>query len=114
MTRMAAYYTKTPTGEPNTIRIDQRTLTFVASIIGLSTTVLSLGGAWALMRYQIEQKADRTEMREMVRDSTRALDLRVTRNTETLRVLVDDMADVKQRTTDIACELVRPRRSYCR
>lgn len=114
MNQMAAYYKKTDTGQPNEIRIDQRTLTFVAGIIGIVATIASLGGSYALMRYQIDGKADRAEMREMVRDSTRMLDMRVTRNTETLRLLVEDMADVKQRTTDIACELVRPQRRYCR
>lgn len=111
---MAAYYKKTPTGQPNEIRVDQRTLTFMIGLMALIGTVLSLGGSWALMRYQLDGKADRAEMREMVRDSARALDIRVTRNTDVLRVLIEDMADVKQRTTDIACELVRPRKAYCR
>ena len=111
---MAAYYKRTDTGQPNEFRIDARSLQMVGLIIGLVTTVLSVGGSWAIMRYQLDQKADRTELREIVRDSTRALDIRVTRNTEALRVLVEDMADVKQRTTDIACELIVPRRKYCR
>lgn len=111
---MAAYYKKTPTGQPNEIRIDQRTLTFVAGLMAIVGTIMSLGVTYGVMRYQLDGKADRAELREMVRDSTRALDIRVTRNTEVLRGLVEDMADVKQRTTDIACDLIRPRRPYCR
>ncbi len=121
MTRMAAYYTKTETGQPNEIRIDQRTLTFVAGLIALIGTLLSIGVSWGVMRYQLEGKADRLEMQLLVRDSLRAVDARVTRNSTTLQQVTQDMSDMKeklekveQRTTDIACELVRPRRSYCR
>lgn len=111
---MAAYYKKTPTGQPNEIRIDQRTLTFVGGVMTLIVTILTLGVNYGVMRYQLDGKADRGEMREMVKDSTHALDTRVTRNTEVLMKLTDDVGDLKQRLTDVACELVRPRRTYCR
>lgn len=121
MKKMAAYYKKNDTGQPNEIRIDQRSLTFFAGIVAILGTTLSMGITYGVMRYQLDGKADRVEVQMLVRDSLRALDARIVRNTTTLETLTDDMSDlkadlsdVKHRTTDIACELVRPRRAYCR
>ena len=121
MTRRAAYYKKTQTGQPNELRIDQRTLSFVAGLVAIVGVLVSMGISYGVMRFQLDGKADRLEVQLLVRDSLRAVDARVSRNTTTLQSLTNDMddlksevGDIKRRTTDIACELVRPRRTYCR
>lgn len=121
MEQMAAYYKRTDTGQPNEFRIDARTLQLLAGIIAIVGTLLSIGVSYGVMRFQLEGKADRLEMQLLVRDSLRAMDARVSRNSTAVQALSQDMGelkeeigDVKRRTTDIACELVRPRRAYCR
>jgi len=113
---MAAAYRRVNTGETE-IAITQKTLAYVGALIALLGSLFSAGISYGVMRSQLEGKSDRSA----VEASFRELDRRLVRDSSVMQVLREDLhdiqrdvSDIKQRNTDIACELIRPRRTYCR
>ena len=114
---MSATYHRTPNPSDREITISQRSLAFVASLVALLGSLFSAGIAYGVMRAQLDAMLDRSEHVEAMQ----GIDRRISRDSSVLRFVVDEIAelkaearDTKQRTTDIACDLVRPRRAYCR
>lgn len=113
---MAAAHRRTTTGETE-IAITQKTLSYVGALVALLGALFSAGISYGVMRSQLAEKPDRAT----VEATFQALDRRIVRDSSVMQVLREDLhniqrdvSDIKQRNTDIACELIRPRRSYCR
>lgn len=113
---MAAAYRRVNTGETE-IAISQKTLAYVGALVALLGSLFSAGISYGVMRAQLDGKSDRSA----VEASFRELDRRLVRDSSVVQILREDIhdiqrdvTDIKQRNTDIACELIRPRRSYCR
>lgn len=97
--------------------ISQRTLIMVASIIGLAGSVFTAGINYSFIQSRIDNKLDRmTYVEENNRNSLRITrdSVAISGNSAAIQALRGDVIDIKQRLTDVSCELVRPRRSYCR
>lgn len=112
----ASYHRNTTNGERE-YAISQKSLTFAASLIALLGSLFSAGIGYGVMRAQLAGKLDRA----VHVDAMQAVDRRISRDSsvlhtvlETITELQADARDTKQRTTDIACDLIRPRRTYCR
>lgn len=113
---MAAAYRRVNTGETE-IAISHKTLSYVGALVALLGALFSAGISYGVMRSQLEGKSDRSAVEASFRD----FDRRIVRDSSVAQTLRDDMRgiqrdldDIKQRNTDIACELIRPRRTYCR
>lgn len=113
---MAAAYRRTSTGETE-IAITQKTLSYVGALVALLGALFSAGISYGVMRAQLADKPDKAT----VEASFQAIDRRIVRDSSVMQVMRDDLhdiqrdlTDIKQRNTDIACELIRPRRTYCR
>lgn len=114
---MSATYHRTPNPADREITISQRSLAFTATLVALLGSLFSAGIAYGVMKSQVDGKVDRTAYM-MDLNGIRAS---ITRDSSAVRALGEDVHELSRkvdrvdtRVTDIACDLIRPRRPYCR
>lgn len=114
---MGASYHRTTGPNDREITISQKSLAFVASLIALLGSLFSAGIAYGVMRSELAAKVDRAAYAE----DLQRIRTSIARDSSVVQGLGQDVHElsrkvdrVEDRVTDIACDLLRPRKNYCR